>query len=357
MTHRLRAGAAGLALLLAAPTWAAPANDIVEEYSMSSLVSFLRPDFSFTQFSRTAAEPPYAQQFTTPGTPVVLNLDLTTTLGPNGSFLFLHNLYALGGGQASMETTLDIKLTNTGAETAFLRFDSLITPGHIAFQGASIFHAVEFGFRVEQFATGAVDFNTPVLAQLYSARGSLTSSSARASSIRTSDNQPFNNFTEYRSPGRVAFDWTSTPLNLELLPIAAGATHTIRYTNSTSVTANGGVCLTELGCEGVQVAFGDPRNDGSSGTFSASAFAMSAAGDQPLIGRRFTALEGALAQVVEQGAPLPVIDTPPIVVNYAWLPPVNGSTGAIPEPASWLMLITGFGCTGAAARRRRRAMV
>jgi hypothetical protein len=28
-------------------------------------------------------------------------------------------------------------------------------------------------------------------------------------------------------------------------------------------------------------------------------------------------------------------------------------TGAVPEPASWAMLIAGFGLTGAAARRRR----
>ncbi|MFZ4690689.1 MAG: PEPxxWA-CTERM sorting domain-containing protein [Polymorphobacter sp.] len=30
------------------------------------------------------------------------------------------------------------------------------------------------------------------------------------------------------------------------------------------------------------------------------------------------------------------------------------ATGAVPEPASWAMLIAGFGLTGAAARRRRR---
>jgi hypothetical protein len=29
------------------------------------------------------------------------------------------------------------------------------------------------------------------------------------------------------------------------------------------------------------------------------------------------------------------------------------STGAVPEPASWAMLIAGFGLTGAAMRRRR----
>jgi hypothetical protein len=33
------------------------------------------------------------------------------------------------------------------------------------------------------------------------------------------------------------------------------------------------------------------------------------------------------------------------------------ATTAVPEPASWAMLIIGFGLTGAAARRRRGAAV
>jgi hypothetical protein len=33
-----------------------------------------------------------------------------------------------------------------------------------------------------------------------------------------------------------------------------------------------------------------------------------------------------------------------------------GTTGAVPEPASWAMLIAGFGLTGAAMRRRRAAV-
>lgn len=35
---------------------------------------------------------------------------------------------------------------------------------------------------------------------------------------------------------------------------------------------------------------------------------------------------------------------------------VTGSGGIVPEPASWMMLIAGFGLTGAALRRRRPAM-
>ncbi|WP_353200316.1 PEPxxWA-CTERM sorting domain-containing protein [Sandarakinorhabdus sp.] len=35
---------------------------------------------------------------------------------------------------------------------------------------------------------------------------------------------------------------------------------------------------------------------------------------------------------------------------------VSAATGAVPEPASWAMLIAGFGLTGAAMRRRRTAV-
>ncbi|OYW83985.1 MAG: hypothetical protein B7Z20_11720 [Sphingobium sp. 32-64-5] len=34
----------------------------------------------------------------------------------------------------------------------------------------------------------------------------------------------------------------------------------------------------------------------------------------------------------------------------------SGSVGGVPEPASWALLIAGFGLTGAAMRRRRAAL-
>lgn len=41
-------------------------------------------------------------------------------------------------------------------------------------------------------------------------------------------------------------------------------------------------------------------------------------------------------------------------IEEAVLPPVNPPVGGVPEPATWAMLITGFGLVGAAARRRQR---
>jgi len=53
-----------------------------------------------------------------------------------------------------------------------------------------------------------------------------------------------------------------------------------------------------------------------------------------------------------------------IFINYSDLRVINGSksivdvtTGTVPEPASWMMLIAGFGLAGAAMRRRRIAVV
>lgn len=137
-------------------------------------------------------------------------------------------------------------------------------------------------------------------------------------------------------------------------PIPAGETHNVTYRTTTIVSVVGGLCETLLGCEGVQVAFGDPRNDGSVGQLRA-AFSTPT-NNQPLIGRRFDATTYSSANIVDSLAPLPdpdLLPPPAAPPNYNWLPPVDGLSGAIPEPSTWLMLITGFGLIGAMQRRQR----
>ena len=76
----------------------------------------------------------------------------------------------------------------------------------------------------------------------------------------------------------------------------------------------------------------------------------------PLIGRRFDATTYSTADITDPSAPLPdpsLLPPPAAPLNYDWLPPVDGLSGAIPEPASWLMLITGFGLIGAMQLRQR----
>lgn len=288
-----------------------------------------------------------------------LGVQLTSTLGANGNFFFLHNLYAQGDGVSNMSTKLEIAITNNGSATANLRLDSLITPGFIAFQGNNASASASFNFLIQQYTENPLLFGTPTT--LYTATGYLDATGPQANSIQTSNGQMFTGFSSYVGPGRVAYEWGATPLSLALLPIAAGATHYVQYFSDTSVQINGGTCNTLLGCEGVQVAFGDPRNDGSSQPFRMAAgagfgsFSAPATNNQLLIGRRFDAANYAMANVVELTAPPPAPLPPPAPpATFDWLPPVD-TASAVPEPSSWLLLITGFGLAGIALRRQRAA--
>jgi hypothetical protein len=288
-------------------------------------------------------------------------VQLTSFVQPTGNFFFLHNIYAQGDGFAELETKLQIAITNSGASTAFLRLDSLITPGFIGIQGhnSSNTTGVQFSFTVEQFDGGPTSGNRT---DLYSARGAIGSLAPYIDGeIETSDGRSFNGFSSYDEYNRTAYEWGATPLSLALAPIAAGETHYIQYMNYTRVDVRGGLCTTVLGCHGVQVAFGDPRNDGGTDPFrvaggGVSSFLAPVSNDQILIGRRFNATTYSMADVVDTSAPLPdpdLLPPPAPPSNFAWLPPVNSVTGGVPEPASWLMLITGFGLVGTMLRRRQ----
>jgi len=278
-----------------------------------------------------------------------LTVGLNSFTTPGGGFFFLHNLVAQGAGEANMTTNLSFTITNNTSDVQFLRFDSLITPGHIAVQGRASANLALFRFAVDQI----VGSNTRTL---YWANGYVDTDSGLPDFVETSDTVEFSGFSSYSGPDRVAFDWGATPLNLALNPIFPGQTHRLRYTSTTNASG-GGVCLTLLGCEGVQVAFGDPRNDGSVGALRVAAFNAPQPAPPPLIGRAFGPYEGFFAQIVSQGAPLPpALPPPPPAPDYSWLPPVDSTAGGIPEPASWLMLITGFGMAGVMLRRQRRAV-
>lgn len=290
-------------------------------------------------------------RFEGPGGLPRLDVGLNSYTTPGGGFFFLHNLTALGGGTATMTTVLSFTITNNSAFTQFLRFDSMITPGHIALQGALSSNLALFNFSVDQIVGGNSS-------QLYWARGYVDTDSNQPDVVETSNGIAFNGFSSYSAANRIAYDWGATPLNLNLNPIFPGQTHILRYTSTTYASA-GGVCVTLLGCEGVQVAFGDPRNDGSSvelraGEFSSLAAFSEPTNQQPLIGRRFGSYEGFIAQVVEQGAPLPpALPEPLPPPDYTWLPAVDSATSAVPEPGTWAMMLAGFGLAGAMQRRRR----
>lgn len=346
----------GFALLSgAAALPAAAAPDISEVLTMTSSVQYFTHD---SPMEGETFDNVNTKELSFEGGNRRLGAQLDTRLGAGGNFFFLHNIYTQGQGFVEMITDLTIAITNNSASTAFLRLDSLITPGFIGFQGQNTDPEVQFLFHVRQFA------NHPTLGartDLYQASGSLDHTGPQPNSIVTSDSRQFTGFSSYVSAlgDRVAFEWGATPLSLALAPIAAGDTHYVHYYNFTRINIVNGFCATLLGCEGVQVAFGDPRNDGSSSPFSAAAFVDPGSfsgpttNDQLLIGRRFNATNYSMADVVDIDAPAPpALPDPAPPATFDWLPPVD-LTGAVPEPASWLMLISGFGLVGAMQRRQR----
>jgi hypothetical protein len=271
-----------------------------------------------------------------------------TSYVDGGNFFFHHNIYSQGGGFIEMFTRLTITLTNTGDTEALLRFDSLITPGHIALQGSNENNGALFNFTVTQNSGSGI-------VNLYQAYGNIQafegSSEFPLEGYVVTTNGDLKNMSNYSSEGRLGFDWDATPLNLALQPIGPGETHVISYENLTAAFS-GGVCATLLGCEGTQVAFGDPRRDGSTSQRSGSASLDSTT--ESFIGRTFSSFSLATPEIVSVDAPLP--DDPGIfhvVPDYASLPAVDAvAVGAVPEPASWLMLIIGFGLVGTMMRRR-----
>jgi len=262
-----------------------------------------------------------------------------TSYVDGGNFFFNHNIYSQGGGVTQIFTRLTITLTNTGDAEASLRFDSLITPGHIALQGVNSSNIASFYFEVTQSRGVEKEF------QLYQAVGYLDTDPNQEEYVRTTDGE-LKNFSKYRSGDRVGYDWDATPLNLALRPILPGETHVISYYNSTSVSS-GGVCVTLLGCEGTQVAFGDPRRDGS--TSRRSDGISLASTNESFIGRTFGSFSLPAPQIVNVEEALPPEPESFLVpTNYESLPAVD----SVPEPASWLMLIIGFGLVGTVMRRR-----
>jgi len=280
-----------------------------------------------------------------------LGVDLTSRLDGD-SFYYLHNGYCVGTCFVSIVTTLTFTLTNTGADPLAVRWDSLITPGHLAQQGSN--GSARYQFLVIQDPD--------------------STSQVHASAVGTTWgwNDEFSNFPSaglsgfqsaaYSDPGAGHHnawsfaDWSATALNLDLLTIAGNSSTTLIYF-STVIMESTADCTDLSDCDGVQVAFGDPRNTGSIGGRMAGPSAFSAS-DEPLIGREFDVYttKGKIDQMfVEQGAELP--DPLPSVTIPGYSGPSFRSpapAALVPEPASWALLVLGFGVVGWSLRRTGR---
>lgn len=270
-------------------------------------------------------------------------LSLNGTL-EQGSFLFLHNGTCVGVCSLTMTTDITFSLFNGGPSPVTLRFDSQITPGHLAnsFLNPSGQSQASFDFKVSQ---------DPGLRQglLYQANGDAAQAPP---SLVTSDGLPFAGLTlDENTPDWSVLDWSATNLSLPMATIAPGQTSNFYYRSRLTITTNQTDCPDPTLCESFQVAFGDPRNAG--GVLSLSNPFASAASDNainPAVGAPYDPFR-VTYRFLPLGAPLP--STPPIIpplqydVNYL---------GPVPEPGTWMLLILGFGLTGAMLRKRRNSM-
>jgi len=252
-----------------------------------------------------------------------ISLDTVST-SSGGSFFFLHNNYCLGQCYITATTFTVLSIANLGTEAMQLSLDSQITAGYMAFQsseglGTDNNTRAGFNFAISQ-QTSDANSNTVVPAhQLYAANGQASGDNFF---IETSDHVAFTGLTSTDDGTARYFEWNPTNLDLSLGVLLPGFTTTIIYQSTTQVSANS-ACGDLGACDGAQVAFGDPRNNGGVSDFGRGVAEMSAA-SLPVIGRQFGAAD--LKLVVQ--------------------------SSAVPEPASWAMLIIGFIVAGGIMRRQ-----
>ncbi|MEH3102750.1 MAG: PEPxxWA-CTERM sorting domain-containing protein [Sphingomonas phyllosphaerae] len=281
------------------------------------------------------------------------------------SFYFLHNDYCVGQCLITSSTTIrfEIEVTDAG-NLEGLRFDSLITPGHLALVGIGSYEdtAASFNFSVSRtdFVRGEESGETNTL---YAANGYSDIFGLRV--FDDNGDNPFaNTITGDNGGAGQYYDWSATPLSVELGSISTGDTFYVDYTASYSVKSFN-KCSDILNCNAAQVVFGDPRNIGG-GTDASARLADRAlfandptvdGGVHAVITRDYEASVIPFA-FVPSGADR-TIETPaanaPITYVGNYIPSLidtDGSSG-VPEPATWMTMILGFGVVGGALRQRR----
>ncbi|HEU4968907.1 PEPxxWA-CTERM sorting domain-containing protein [Sphingomonas sp.] len=280
-----------------------------------------------------------------PGLQSETGVNYTATADRTG-FFFLHDNYCVGSCNTYSQTVITFTLHNDGDSPVNLRFDSQITPGHIARILGNEAMNGSFDFRVTQ-STPVSSFEDAATAPLtlYSATGGVNSDGI----FLSTGDLAFNGLTETNDPdGRwEVLDWGTTNLNLELATLGSGQTTQVTYiaTYNTLATAE---CASVLSCQGLQVVFGDPRNNGGVNLRTDASNLDDAL--YPVIGRVYDP-HFVTAQIVSADTPLPGQPGAPPPTNYGPLfdPRVIG----VPEPGTWAMMFGGFGLIGASLRRRK----
>ena len=286
-----------------------------------------------------------------------LGLNFTATL-KDGSFEFLHTGFCVGTCTATITTDIVFTLTNTGSTDAYVRFDSLITPGLLArFNTAGQAYCECLGDGFDFSVTQTSKDQNHELYYAYGSAAPLSRNNLPFTS--TSDDMPF---TDQKSDDKgfasSTVDWGATILTVDLDPIAPGETTTLTYHSKLellSAPEDQVDCTDLITCTAYQVAFGDPRDKGVA-TNALAAFAapfgsvLAASEPSDPFGDNFQIFDpySVPYTFAPQGSPIPHTRSEVGVVEYL---------GAVPEPASWAMLITGFIGIGSAMRRSKRLSV
>jgi hypothetical protein len=258
-------------------------------------------------------------------------------------------------------TDIGVQVTNGGALAADATLHSQITPASMGFYMADTRNCVTTLITCAQStglqtlsqlshagftgAVGGASFDFTIQqgdATLYNITGSmilnLTSTGARVSTAIEGQDGGLTNFRQVNfgnAGSAIGFTWDATDVPLDLGIINPDSSESVQYFLSVSSFSNGACLADGFTCLVAYSSFGDPI--GSAGAVTnASVFGLSS----------FGALFGANA------GPnfITGLDFGTVTVN---LPTVTFATGAVPEPATWMTLILGFGLLGGTLRRRR----
>jgi hypothetical protein len=178
-----------------------------------------------------------------------------------------------------------------------------------------------------------------------SASGALqfTSDFAQVGSVLTNFRRQYTSDTAFID----SYQWDSTDISLALPTLAAGATDVVDYVTTVTTTSNAGCVVNpEVGCLVSYAAFGDPlgASNGIHPNLAAPrslAFPLTGSGSSG--GLTFGTYQLAKPPAESQNGDIGLMLTAPI------------ATGPVPESATWLLMLCGFGVTGLTLRRRRRS--
>lgn len=264
-----------------------------------------------------------------------LGLNYTATADVN-SFFFLHDNYCVGSCRTASSTVIAFTIQNQGDITQNVRFDSQITPGHLARIYQNDGNA-GFNFQVLRFNDG---FQT-----LYEANGSVNTDGI----FLNTGNVNFNNQRRQTGENYDLLDWDTTNLPVEVGQLAGGQSTTIFYV-ATYFSQTSSDCADVYTCQGAQVVFGDPRNNGGTNLTNRLGD-LNAETGRAVIGADYYA-SNVPFKFVNSDDPFS-FENPRPTGPLSYDPLYKSRLNNVPEPATWAMLIGGFGLMGGALRRRR----